>query len=136
MNSSAAWSSKSNRCSQRTDVSASCHVVWLVNVYPLFCSVKLNCSRPWIKDRFMSPDIEAVHRLLIEQKVDATFHAGTDARSGGWSEFKGLFSQVWDVAKPYIDKYQMEYIPESRPISPTAFSLEPPASPRKRVRVD
>ncbi|TNN00311.1 hypothetical protein fugu_011557 [Takifugu bimaculatus] len=56
-------------------------------------------------------DIEAAHRLLIEQKV-------------------------WDVAKPYIDKYQMEYIPESRPISPTAFSLESPASPRKRVRVE
>lgn len=42
--------------------------------------------------------------------------------------------QVWNVAKPYIDKYQMEYIPESRPISPTAFSLESPASPRKRCR--
>ena len=25
--------------------------------------------RPWIKDRFMAPDIEAAHRLLIEQKV-------------------------------------------------------------------
>lgn len=50
----------------------------------------------------------------------------------------GVFfsTQVWDVAKPYIDKYQMEYIPESRPISPTAFSLESPASPRKRVRVE
>ncbi|XP_003967702.1 histidine ammonia-lyase [Takifugu rubripes] len=79
----------------------------LEKVYELVRSV----VKPWIKDRFMSPDIEAVHRLLIEQKV-------------------------WDVAKPYIDKYQMEYIPESRPISPTAFSLESPASPRKRVRVE
>uniref|UniRef100_H3DF09 Histidine ammonia-lyase n=1 Tax=Tetraodon nigroviridis TaxID=99883 RepID=H3DF09_TETNG len=67
----------------------------LEKVYELVRSV----VKPWIKDRFMSPDIEAVHRLLIEQKV-------------------------WDVAQPYIDKYQMEYIPESRPISPTAFSLE------------
>lgn len=25
--------------------------------------------RPWIKDRFMAPDIEAAHRLLLEQKV-------------------------------------------------------------------
>ena len=25
--------------------------------------------RPWIKDRFMAPDIEAAHRLLVEQKV-------------------------------------------------------------------
>uniref|UniRef100_A0A669F0L6 Histidine ammonia-lyase n=1 Tax=Oreochromis niloticus TaxID=8128 RepID=A0A669F0L6_ORENI len=46
-----------------------------------------------------------------------------------------IFStQVWNVAKPYIDKYQTEYIPESRPVSPTAFSLDSPASPRKRVR--
>lgn len=88
----------------------------------------------------MSPDIEAVHRLLIEQKVDAAFHVETGARfslPGVNSTGVFLFSaQVWDVAKPYIDKYQMEYIPESRPISPTAFSLEPPASPRKRVRVE
>lgn len=48
-----------------------------------------------------------------------------------------IFStQVWNVAKPYIDKYQTEYIPESRPVSPTAFSLESPASPRKRVRLE
>ncbi|XP_023696254.1 histidine ammonia-lyase [Paramormyrops kingsleyae] len=65
--------------------------------------------RPWIKDRFMAPDIEAVHRLLLDQKV-------------------------WAVAQPYIEKYRMEHIPESRPSSPTAFSLDPPASPRKRVR--
>lgn len=112
----------------------------VVNVYPLVAFLlcqTLNLCRPWIKDRFMSPDIEAVHRLLIEHKVDATFPAEKDARSVGRCEFSGVFStQVWDVAKPYIDKYQMEYIPESRPISPTAFSLEPPASPRKRVRVD
>ncbi|XP_053174625.1 histidine ammonia-lyase [Scomber japonicus] len=77
----------------------------LEKVYDLVRSV----VKPWIKDRFMSPDIEAAHRLLIDQKV-------------------------WHVAKPYIDKYQTEYIPESRPGSPTAFSLDPPASPRKRLR--
>ncbi|XP_029952354.1 histidine ammonia-lyase [Salarias fasciatus] len=77
----------------------------LEKVYELVRSV----VRPWIKDRFMSPDIEAVHRLLLDKKV-------------------------WSVAKPYIDKYQTEYIPESRPVSPTAFSLDPPASPRKRLR--
>ncbi|XP_029010546.1 histidine ammonia-lyase isoform X2 [Betta splendens] len=77
----------------------------LEKVYDLVRTV----VKPWIKDRFMSPDIEAVHRLIIDQKV-------------------------WNVAKPYIDKYQSEYIPESRPVSPTAFSLETPASPRKRVR--
>ncbi|XP_055251729.1 histidine ammonia-lyase isoform X2 [Moschus berezovskii] len=67
----------------------------LEKVYDLVRSV----VRPWIKDRFMAPDIEAAHRLLVEQKV-------------------------WEVAAPYIEKYRMEHIPESRPISPTAFSLE------------
>eukprot|EP00069_Balaena_mysticetus_P022257 bmy_13867T0 len=67
----------------------------LEKVYDLVRSV----VRPWIKDRFMAPDIEAAHRLLIEQKV-------------------------WEVAAPYIEKYRMEHIPESRPVSPTAFSLE------------
>ncbi|XP_061750253.1 histidine ammonia-lyase [Nerophis ophidion] len=77
----------------------------LEKVYDLVRSV----VKPWMKDRFMSPDIEAVHRLLLDQKV-------------------------WTVAKPYIDKYQTQYIPESRPVSPTAFSLESPPSPRKRCR--
>ncbi|KAH0512778.1 Histidine ammonia-lyase [Microtus ochrogaster] len=67
----------------------------LEKVYDLVRSV----VRPWIKDRFMAPDIEAAHRLLLEQKV-------------------------WEVAAPYIEKYRMEHIPESRPLSPTAFSLE------------
>ncbi|NWS40446.1 HUTH lyase, partial [Probosciger aterrimus] len=66
----------------------------LEKVYDLVRSV----VRPWIKDRFMAPDIEAAHRLLVEQ-------------------------QVWEVARPYIEKYRREHIPESRPISPTAFSL-------------
>uniref|UniRef100_A0A8B9C5T2 Histidine ammonia-lyase n=1 Tax=Anser brachyrhynchus TaxID=132585 RepID=A0A8B9C5T2_9AVES len=66
----------------------------LEKVYDLVRSV----VRPWMKDRFMAPDIEAAHRLLVEQKV-------------------------WEVAKPYIEKYRREHIPESRPGSPTAFSL-------------
>uniref|UniRef100_A0A8C5EYX1 Histidine ammonia-lyase n=1 Tax=Gouania willdenowi TaxID=441366 RepID=A0A8C5EYX1_GOUWI len=67
----------------------------LEKVYDLVRSV----VKPWIKDRFMSPDIEAVHRLLIDKRV-------------------------WTVAKPYIDKYQTEHIPETRPLSPTGFSLD------------
>ncbi|KAJ8002636.1 hypothetical protein DPEC_G00160950 [Dallia pectoralis] len=78
----------------------------LEKVYDLVRSV----VKPWIKDRFMSPDIEAVHRLLLDQKV-------------------------WHVAQPYIERYNMEFLPESRPSSPTAFSLDP-ASPRKRVRLE
>ncbi|KAF3855033.1 hypothetical protein F7725_023088 [Dissostichus mawsoni] len=88
----------------------------LEKVYELVRSV----VKPWMKDRFMSPDIEAAHRLLLDQKAsDIKLCPG---------------SQVWNVAKPYIDKYKTEVIPESRPVSPTAFSLEPPASPRKRCR--
>ncbi|XP_051857080.1 histidine ammonia-lyase [Antechinus flavipes] len=70
----------------------------LEKVYDLVRSV----VRPWIKDRFMAPDIEAAHRLLVDQKV-------------------------WEVAVPYIEKYRIEQnqelFQESRPISPTAFSL-------------
>ncbi|KAG8439602.1 hypothetical protein GDO86_005693 [Hymenochirus boettgeri] len=68
----------------------------LEKVYDLVRSV----VRPWMKDRFMAPDIEAVHRLLVDQKI-------------------------WKVAEPYIEKYRLEHIPESRPVSPTAFSVEP-----------
>ncbi|XP_066445965.1 histidine ammonia-lyase [Eleutherodactylus coqui] len=67
----------------------------LEKVYDLVRSV----VRPWMKDRFMAPDIEAVHRLLVDQKV-------------------------WLVAVPYIEKYRREHIPESRPVSPTAFSVD------------
>lgn len=35
-----------------------------------------------------------------------------------------LASQVWEVAAPYIEKYRMEHIPESRPVSPTTFYWE------------
>ncbi|KAJ4937961.1 hypothetical protein JOQ06_002589 [Pogonophryne albipinna] len=88
----------------------------LEKVYELVRSV----VKPWMKDRFMSPDIEAAHRLLLDQKAsDIKWCPG---------------SQVWNVAKPYIDKYKTEVIPESRPVSPTAFSLEPPVSQRKRCR--
>ncbi|XP_072418494.1 histidine ammonia-lyase-like isoform X1 [Chiloscyllium punctatum] len=67
--------------------------------------------RPWIKDRFMAPDIDVVHHLLVEQKV-------------------------WEVAHPYIEKYRSANLPEARPISPTAFTLEPPMSPCKRARIE
>lgn len=41
----------------------------VVNIYPTFHFCAFN--RPWIKDRFMSPDIEAIHRLLLDQKASA-----------------------------------------------------------------
>ncbi|KAM4748856.1 histidine ammonia-lyase [Rhinophrynus dorsalis] len=67
----------------------------LEKVYDLVRSV----VRPWMKDRFMAPDIEAAHRLLVDQKI-------------------------WEVAEPYIERYRTEHIPESRPVSPTAFSVD------------
>ncbi|XP_054844505.1 histidine ammonia-lyase [Eublepharis macularius] len=66
----------------------------LEKVYDLVRSV----VKPWLKDRFMAPDIAAAHRLLVDQKV-------------------------WEVAAPYIEKYRREHPPEHRPGSPTAFSL-------------
>ncbi|KAJ7410805.1 Histidine ammonia-lyase [Pitangus sulphuratus] len=41
----------------------------LEKVYDLVRSV----VRPWMKDRFMAPDIEAAHRLLVEQKASVGF---------------------------------------------------------------
>ncbi|XP_041059179.1 histidine ammonia-lyase [Carcharodon carcharias] len=79
----------------------------LEKVYDLVRTV----VRPWIKDRFMAPDIEVVHQLLVEQKV-------------------------WEVAHPYIEKYRLANLPEARPISPTSFTLEPPVSPCKRARIE
>lgn len=79
----------------------------LEKVYDLVRTV----VRPWIKDRFLAPDIEVVHRLLIDQKV-------------------------WEVANPYIEKYRLANVPEARPISPTAFILESPTSPCKRARTE
>lgn len=85
----------------------------------------------------MSPDIEAVHRLILDQKASPASFRKPKIRACVWNlgDLNCLCaSQVWSVAKPYIDKYETEYFPESRPVSPTAFSLEPPPSPRKRVR--
>ncbi|KAM9311673.1 coiled-coil domain-containing protein 38 [Gastrophryne carolinensis] len=31
---------------------------------------------------------------------------------------------IWHVAEPYIEKYRMEHIPESRPVSPTSFPVD------------
>ncbi|XP_060101189.1 histidine ammonia-lyase isoform X2 [Heteronotia binoei] len=66
----------------------------LEKVYDLVRSV----VKPWLKDRFMAPDIAAAHGLLVDQKI-------------------------WEVAAPYIEKYRIEHPPEQRPGSPTAFSL-------------
>lgn len=82
----------------------------------------------------MSPDIEAVHRLLLDQKASSKKLFSARAPRGMSLNVLIFSTQVWNVAKPYIEKYQTEYIPESRPVSPTAFSLDSPASPRKRVR--
>ncbi|XP_039617177.1 histidine ammonia-lyase-like isoform X3 [Polypterus senegalus] len=53
----------------------------LERVYDLVRSV----VRPLTKDRFMTPDIEAVHRLLLEENV-------------------------WDVANPHMEKYRKQHL--------------------------
>ncbi|XP_077195223.1 histidine ammonia-lyase isoform X1 [Paroedura picta] len=73
----------------------------LEKVYDLVRSV----VKPWLRDRFMAPDIAAAHGLLVDQKV-------------------------WEVAAPYIEKYRIEHPPEHRPGSPTAFSLAREGSSR------
>lgn len=62
-------------------------------------------SRPWDRDRIMYTDIDAVTNILIEERV-------------------------WNVVKPYIDKYNREQKTETRPSSPTTSVL------RKRSKVE
>nr|XP_032827336.1 histidine ammonia-lyase-like [Petromyzon marinus] len=85
-----------------------CTTTPLEKVYDLVRST----VRPWIKDRFMAPDIEAVHRMLVEEKVEAA-----QQRRGS----------VLQVAEPYINCYRLKDLPESRPDSPTACSLGSPS---------
>ncbi|XP_018495253.1 histidine ammonia-lyase [Galendromus occidentalis] len=52
-------------------------------------------AKPWDKDRFMAPDIDSVTTLLKEQRV-------------------------WDVVKPYLDKFALVQEVETRMPSPTS----------------
>lgn len=48
---------------------------WQISFHCLFLLISVCFTlfpRPWFKDRFMAPDIEAVHRLLVDQKVSFT----------------------------------------------------------------
>lgn len=48
--------------------------------------------RPWTKDRFMAPDIEAVTKLLQEEKVSKL------PTKKGWSEiFSKILTWVWNT---------------------------------------
>ena len=70
----------------------------------------------------------------LEKRFINAVRLGWRFSSASWSVAPTPL-QVWHVAKPYIDKYETQLSsPGSRPISPTSFSLEPPLSPRKRVR--
>ncbi|KAJ8046914.1 Histidine ammonia-lyase [Holothuria leucospilota] len=61
-------------------------------------------------DRIMSVDIDAVSKLLVEEKV-------------------------WDTVKPYIDEYEAYQLKEMRVASPTATTLSSSSRlKRKRVR--
>ncbi|KAH3880154.1 histidine ammonia-lyase-like [Dreissena polymorpha] len=64
---------------------------------------------PWVKDRYMSPDIDAVWKLLQEEKV-------------------------WQVSKQYIDNYHAVQDVETRVMSPTTtMNADGPVQKRRRV---
>jgi len=61
---------------------------------------------PWVKDRYMSPDIEAVTKLLQEEKI-------------------------WKTVKPMIDHYHSMQDVETRVFSPCSISREGSPPPKK-----
>ncbi|KYB26333.1 histidine ammonia-lyase isoform X2 [Tribolium castaneum] len=67
--------------------------------------------QPWDKDRFMAPDIEAVKKLLVENKI-------------------------WNTVQHYMMFYHAPQEQETRVFSPTASSLGPErAKPRSSGRI-
>ncbi|WAR25105.1 HUTH-like protein [Mya arenaria] len=65
--------------------------------------------KPWIKDRYMAPDIDAVTKLIQDEKV-------------------------WHTVKPLIENYHATQVIETRVLSPTtAMRTEGPAPKRRRV---
>ncbi|XP_059141196.1 histidine ammonia-lyase-like [Physella acuta] len=80
----------------------------LEEVYKLVREV----ARPWVKDRFMAPDIDAVTKLLQEEKI-------------------------WYKVKPMIDHYYSHQSIETRVFSPTSTMREPTNGlpPPKRRRM-
>ncbi len=60
--------------------------------------------RPWDKDRFFAPDINAVTQLLKEGKVSTTMQSVTIMADSPY-----LSIQVWDATRVYIEEYQAEF---------------------------
>ncbi len=60
--------------------------------------------RPWDKDRFFAPDINAVTQLLKEGKVSTTMQSVVIMADSSIL----YYIQVWDVTRVYIEKYQAE----------------------------
>ncbi len=60
--------------------------------------------RPWDKDRFFAPDINAVTQLLKEGKVSTTMQSVIIMADSSIL----YYIQVWDVTRVYIEKYQAE----------------------------
>merc|ERR1712079_141300 len=55
-------------------------------------------ARPWDKDRYMSPDIDAVNKLLKEEKV-------------------------WQVVRAHMEEYHISQDIETRVFSPTTYTF-------------
>ncbi|XP_052779312.1 histidine ammonia-lyase-like [Mya arenaria] len=83
----------------------------LKSTAPLEAVYKLvrTVAGPWIKDRYMAPDIDAVTKLIQDEKV-------------------------WHTVKPLIENYHATQVIETRVLSPTtAMRTEGPAPKRRRV---
>ena len=85
------------------------------------------------KDRFLSPDIEAVTKLLQEERVcivDIDISHYHNNNTNNMCIYKFLiamgiqliwtFPQVWKVVKPYMDNYDEKQLNETFVNSPTA----------------
>lgn len=148
MNSCAVWSSKSNRrgLKYRSNSAVRGCTVWLMFTYTSVCLSLPTCHQQTLDQRQIhvsrhwsgSPSYNWPKGKCWVVRSESYMNKKSMSMYQGFKEWFIFFNlpQVWQVAKPYIEKYETEYIPESRPVSPTAFSLEPPASPRKRVRLE
>ena len=88
----------------------------------------------------MAPDIEAVTKLLQEEKVSKLPTKKVEVKLNfdmGLKQYhKPIFSfQIWRLVKPYMDNYHSMQDIETRVMSPTtSFISSAPAAKRRRMR--
>ncbi|KAI8511181.1 hypothetical protein Bbelb_102810 [Branchiostoma belcheri] len=80
-----------------------------------------NVAGPWDKDRFMSPDIDAVTRLLRDGEAWETVKPYLDEYKREVVDLEN--HRVWGAAKPYLDDFHEREVKELRLGSPTSSYL-------------